>query len=548
MRAEAGGNAPIIALVGTHADVALQEVQEAGRTAAAVVAARPAETDLSYRTPPEESALLGAAAALDDSGSGSDDEGAFFDAVDGGDSHRRSSAAPAQREASHQASGPAPAGLPGGAAGGARRTVSLEEGEALAARIGARTHVELPALVPAERRQSGGGVGHPVTQVVYSLLSDLLLGEGWEPELMAARQRLAWAVAALPHQLPPRLPLTIVQAVANTVGRCASRPVLARERRAEAEQLHRQGQYERALEAYAQVQVVMGKDEAIEAYMRRAEAARWRQSHDEAQLGGMPILGGLSPPSSHLAAAVADGSKWWLWVDDSYSSDCFRCRAPFTFFRRRHHCRHCGHLFCSACSDKLAAGLWRVPPSPSVNELPDSLSGGATQAGSGANTGKPFWMLGFVGSQAEAEQERIEQGLREDNLERVCRGCWKVLRAAETRAAERRPNASHQQLQEAALRRRAAREAAAAFFSTAEDPAISSVALVQYLHAHADRRFLKSNKMDARRENHKAVAAKKPKAAWVDALGRFLAGLEAEAEAEAGATCTPRSVSVPPDA
>ena len=132
--------------------------------------------------------------------------------------------------------------------------------------------------------------------------------------------------------------------------------------------------------------------------------------------------------------------------------------------------------------------------------------------------------------------------------ERVCRGCWKVLRAAETRAAERRPNASHRQLQEAALRRRAAREAAAAFFSTAEDPAISSVALVQFLHAHADRRFLKSNKMDARRENHKAVAAKKPKAAWVDALGRFLAGLEAEAEAEAGATCTPRSVSVPPDA
>lgn len=337
----------------------------------------------------------------------------------------------------------------------AQRVVSLEEGEMLAGRIAARSHFELPALIgtrlsppavhPTNYSDDGSSseCGHPVTQVVYSLLSDLLLGDGWHPELLAARQRLAWAVVALPHQLPPRLPLTTVMHVANMLGRCASRPVLTRERMSEAELWHRRGHYERALEGYAHVLVAAGKDEAVEAAMRRAEAARWRQSHDEAVFGGDTILGEMQPPSSSLAASTPSSrSGWWLWVDDSYSNECFRCRLPFTLFRRRHHCRHCGHLFCGACSDKLASGLWRIPPSPR-STLSDTETA-ATAAGARANESSSTMLLGLVRSGSEDQTERLDKGVRESNLERVCRGCWKVLRTAEQRAQSAKPSAIFQ--------------------------------------------------------------------------------------------------------
>ena len=39
-----------------------------------------------------------------------------------------------------------------------------------------------------------------------------------------------------------------------------------------------------------------------------------------------------------------------FWVPDSFQRECTACLANFTFFKRRHHCRSCGLLFCSACS------------------------------------------------------------------------------------------------------------------------------------------------------------------------------------------------------
>jgi hypothetical protein len=41
------------------------------------------------------------------------------------------------------------------------------------------------------------------------------------------------------------------------------------------------------------------------------------------------------------------------WVSDSARPVCSRpeCARPFTVVRRRHHCRHCGEVFCARCSD-----------------------------------------------------------------------------------------------------------------------------------------------------------------------------------------------------
>lgn len=38
------------------------------------------------------------------------------------------------------------------------------------------------------------------------------------------------------------------------------------------------------------------------------------------------------------------------WMNDSFVSECVNCLRPFTAFRRKHHCRFCGQIFCSACT------------------------------------------------------------------------------------------------------------------------------------------------------------------------------------------------------
>ena len=39
-----------------------------------------------------------------------------------------------------------------------------------------------------------------------------------------------------------------------------------------------------------------------------------------------------------------------LMLPDDAASDCFICSASFGILSRRHHCRKCGHIVCSACS------------------------------------------------------------------------------------------------------------------------------------------------------------------------------------------------------
>lgn len=38
------------------------------------------------------------------------------------------------------------------------------------------------------------------------------------------------------------------------------------------------------------------------------------------------------------------------WMNDSFVSECLNCFKPFTAFRRKHHCRFCGQIFCADCT------------------------------------------------------------------------------------------------------------------------------------------------------------------------------------------------------
>ncbi|XP_076042433.1 1-phosphatidylinositol 3-phosphate 5-kinase fab1 isoform X3 [Oratosquilla oratoria] len=44
------------------------------------------------------------------------------------------------------------------------------------------------------------------------------------------------------------------------------------------------------------------------------------------------------------------------WMPDSVSRECYECEEKFTTFRRRHHCRVCGQIFCSRCCNRMIPG------------------------------------------------------------------------------------------------------------------------------------------------------------------------------------------------
>ncbi|CEP61751.1 1-phosphatidylinositol-3-phosphate 5-kinase LALA0_S03e10132g [Lachancea lanzarotensis] len=47
------------------------------------------------------------------------------------------------------------------------------------------------------------------------------------------------------------------------------------------------------------------------------------------------------------------------WMKDESAKECFSCAKPFTTFRRKHHCRICGQIFCGSCSFLIDGGKYQ---------------------------------------------------------------------------------------------------------------------------------------------------------------------------------------------
>ncbi|CUS21010.1 LAQU0S02e03686g1_1 [Lachancea quebecensis] len=47
------------------------------------------------------------------------------------------------------------------------------------------------------------------------------------------------------------------------------------------------------------------------------------------------------------------------WMKDESARDCFSCAKPFTTFRRKHHCRICGQIFCGNCTFLIDGGKFQ---------------------------------------------------------------------------------------------------------------------------------------------------------------------------------------------
>ncbi|WFC99993.1 hypothetical protein MYAM1_002740 [Malassezia yamatoensis] len=57
----------------------------------------------------------------------------------------------------------------------------------------------------------------------------------------------------------------------------------------------------------------------------------------------------LSPRKADELLPILESYQAPVWVPDSLATRCARCGEPFTIWRRRHHCRLCGQVFCGSC-------------------------------------------------------------------------------------------------------------------------------------------------------------------------------------------------------
>ena len=84
------------------------------------------------------------------------------------------------------------------------------------------------------------------------------------------------------------------------------------------------------------------------------------------------------------------------WMDDNESDCCLLCHEPFSIFKRRHHCRYCGLLFCGKCaynSTIINNNIERICDSCAAIILPPNLSSNSypgLRKFSSANNISPF--------------------------------------------------------------------------------------------------------------------------------------------------------------
>ena len=75
---------------------------------------------------------------------------------------------------------------------------------------------------------------------------------------------------------------------------------------------------------------------------------------------GRSYVGVLRRISSILGAGgqggPGDSELKQHWLPDAVSRECYDCGDKFTTFRRRHHCRICGQIFCSRCCNQVIPG------------------------------------------------------------------------------------------------------------------------------------------------------------------------------------------------
>lgn len=90
-------------------------------------------------------------------------------------------------------------------------------------------------------------------------------------------------------------------------------------------------------------------------YTQRSAAERV-ESAAVAIASGSGSGSGSSGSESTSEVEVGEEARGVVWVRDSDAPACQHCNNHFWLARRRHHCRNCGGIFCSSCSEMSAWG------------------------------------------------------------------------------------------------------------------------------------------------------------------------------------------------
>ncbi|KAF5352664.1 hypothetical protein D9756_005838 [Leucocoprinus leucothites] len=107
-------------------------------------------------------------------------------------------------------------------------------------------------------------------------------------------------------------------------------------------------------------------------YTRRNTSSPVYEAGDGAPFGtsipGFPIQDDArsirTATSLHRSGSVSkvmrrlrgEGLSKDYWMDDENCKECYDCKGVFTAWRRKHHCRICGQIFCSRCASNIIKG------------------------------------------------------------------------------------------------------------------------------------------------------------------------------------------------
>ncbi len=70
----------------------------------------------------------------------------------------------------------------------------------------------------------------------------------------------------------------------------------------------------------------------------------------------------LTTTNDNQKDKVPDTQLKEFWMPDRFCKVCYGCEEAFTMYRRRHHCRMCGQIFCNNCSSFYIDGmLFNIP-------------------------------------------------------------------------------------------------------------------------------------------------------------------------------------------
>ncbi|GER45066.1 1-phosphatidylinositol-3-phosphate 5-kinase [Striga asiatica] len=87
-----------------------------------------------------------------------------------------------------------------------------------------------------------------------------------------------------------------------------------------------------------------------------------------------------------------------FWMPDQSCRVCYECDLQFTLFNRRHHCRHCGRIFCARCTSN-----W-VPTPPAGLETPPEEWDTVRVC----NFCFRQWQLGLTGACVRKDEVRVD--------------------------------------------------------------------------------------------------------------------------------------------